>query len=658
MGDAGEPAGGEAGGGAAGELAALRAERDALRAHVRSLEEQLAEAAGQTQRATTLLNTMPVVLVETALNGDVLFISKHWEKMMAISDSAVALGRGFLGYIHEEDRDAVLARFQAFLDSGEPYGHFGVWRQWKAGRKECIYIEGSGVINKGPDGSPTGYLCTLVDVTAIKQAELRVNQALVEAQAANVAKAVFTANVSHEIRTPLHGVLGFLQLLEDTPLTEEQSGLVAAIRDCSEGLNALVSDVLDLAKIDAGQQSVVESPFDFHGWLWSLLYVWGVKAAQKNITIRLDIGGTSLPTDQLLDLPGPPPQSRYAPSSPQLAGPALNGHPPGGAGRSPSPLPGAKCLRHPGMRSLPAILKGDDAKLKQIVGNFLANALKFTEPGGAVTLAIALDPLHPARGPRADVLRVAVSDTGCGIPSDSEAQSKLFRAFSQLDTGIQRRFGGTGLGLAISKSLAELMGGEIGFESDGVGRGSRFWVSVPVERGDEAGEVHGAPKPREAPAGSLKEFAGLAAEHPTRILVAEDNALNQQLLLRLLTKLGYDPEADVVVASNGQEALQRFVAVNGLISQASQSHNALGPGSPRPFKLILMDLSMPILDGIECTRLIRQLPLAPHCVPRIVALTANVQSTDREKCTEAGMDGFLGKPLRVGDLVETIKSMG
>lgn len=496
---------------------------------------------------------------------------------MGIDDDTPAHGNGFMTFIHDEDRPVVMGKFLDFMKSGEKYGHFGIFRQWKVNRKDLLYIEGKGIVATTPDGTPYGHLTTLIDITPVKEAELElakqnalIEQALVKAEAAAIAKTNFLASVSHEVRTPLHGMLGFLTLLEDTSLSEDQRGLVRAIRECSEGLHNLVSDVLDLSKIESGQQELSESPFDFPAWLQSAFYMWCLKANQKEISMVLDIDGVTA---------GPPPDADGSMSVT------------------------SKPFEHPRLASLPAHMVGDDTKLKQVLGNFLSNAIKFTEPGGSIVVSASISPVGPDSplpempstivkpvlsrtpsteyGPRTHWLMLTVKDTGCGIPPTQEAQSRLFRAFTQLDSGIQRKFGGTGLGLSISKSLVEMMGGTIGFDSEGIGKGSKFWFRVPVA--DVQATKPQSPNPPTSLASigkpeSLKDFAGLSKECPLRILVAEDNVLNQKLVIKLLNKLGYGAE-DLAIANNGQEALQMVTDVN------------LGD-SDRPYELILMDLSM------------------------------------------------------------------
>jgi PAS domain S-box-containing protein len=266
---------------------------------------------------------------------------------------------------------------------------------------------------------------------------------------------------------------------------------------------------------------------------------------------------------------------------------------------------------------VPQTVLGDVSRLRQILLNMLSNAVKFTEKG-SVTLTVGASPL--ADGERVEI-HFAVRDTGIGI--SEEGIRRLFQSFSQADVSISRRFGGTGLGLAISRRLAEAMGGTMWAESEGVpGRGSTFHATIATR--SVAGVV------ADVTPGSLDLDPERAARHPLRILLVEDNAVNQKLALRLLSEMGY--QADV--AGNGLEAVEAV--------------------ERQEYDLVLMDVQMPEMDGLEATRQIRG--LQPQSGPRIVAMTANAMDGDREACLEAGMDDYLGKPIRVDELVAALES--
>jgi signal transduction histidine kinase/DNA-binding response OmpR family regulator len=266
---------------------------------------------------------------------------------------------------------------------------------------------------------------------------------------------------------------------------------------------------------------------------------------------------------------------------------------------------------------VPRFLRGDAGRIRQVALNLLANAIKFTEDG-TVTLTAKIT----ASGDDAVVLRVAISDTGIGI--DADKLPLLFRKFSQADVTISRRFGGTGLGLAISKALVERMDGHIDVTSE-PGRGSTFWFDLPLFRAPDA-----APplKDREADAAAaLLQIRSLGRN--LRLLLAEDNATNQVVAKAVLQKFGITPD----VAGDGAEAVA-----------AVRRH---------AYDIVLMDVHMPEMDGIEATRAIRALPDGRGCVP-IIAVTANAFDSDVERCLEAGMNGHLGKPFHKDDLIIAI----
>ncbi len=263
--------------------------------------------------------------------------------------------------------------------------------------------------------------------------------------------------------------------------------------------------------------------------------------------------------------------------------------------------------------NVPAAVSGDAAHLRQILLNLLSNAVKFTETGEVVLSVSA-----PASGQ----LNFEVRDTGIGLCD--EGKSRLFQRFSQADASISGRYGGTGLGLAISRQLVELMGGRIDVDSAGPGQGSRFYFSIPAAA--VALELLAR-----RPAALAQIDPDLAARHPLRILLAEDNGVNQKLALRLLEQMGY--RADL--ASNGREAVD---------SVARQTYD-----------LVLMDVRMPELDGLQATReIVQRWPQGQR--PRIVAMTANALNGDRPQCLAAGMDEHLAKPLRVEALIEALNA--
>ena len=269
---------------------------------------------------------------------------------------------------------------------------------------------------------------------------------------------------------------------------------------------------------------------------------------------------------------------------------------------------------------IPDTLMGDVSRLRQILLNLLNNAVKFTESGSVVLRA----DMQPADASGYLELHISVADTGIGIAP--EAMGRMFQSFSQADAATSRKYGGTGLGLAISKRLAEAMGGTLWVESAGVpGQGSTFHLTIATRAASEQVAANGAG----AGPGTLDLDAEHAAGHPLRILLVEDNGVNQKLAIRLLSRMGY--EADV--AGNGLEAVEAV--------------------ERQRYDLVLMDVQMPEMDGLEATRrIVAEVPAEER--PWIVAMTANAMDGDRERCLEAGMNGYISKPIRVEELVAAV----
>ncbi len=396
-------------------------------------------------------------------------------------------------------------------------------------------------------------MATFVDMTEVQRAARAQREATEAAEAANRAKTQFLATMSHEIRTPLNGVLGMAQAMRGDVLSAVQQDRIDIIRASGENLLAILNDILDLSKIEAGRLDLERIEFDLDDLARGVCAPFAEAAHAKGLAFDLAM-------------------------QPEARGSYL----------------------------------GDPVRVRQILGNLLANAVKFTE-AGALNVIVA---------PLPSGFRLTVRDTGAGIAADRV--DRIFDKFVQADSSTTRRYGGTGLGLAISREIAEAMGGVISVRST-PGEGSSFIVDLPLARCEPARDL--------APASEASEPPN-TAERPLRILAAEDNAINQIVLRTLLEQFGLQPE----IVATGLDAVEAWERGD--------------------WDLILMDVQMPVMDGPTATRRIRarELALGRSRTP-IIALTANAMSHQVGEYAAAGMDAFLAKPIEIAKLYAAVQSV-
>jgi signal transduction histidine kinase/DNA-binding response OmpR family regulator len=410
----------------------------------------------------------------------------------------------------------------------------------------------------------------MIEALAASQEEIRLHQELLEeriryrteeleramhgALNASQAKSEFLANMSHELRTPMNGLLGMLDLALDGGLNGEQRDQLETAQRCAYSLLALLNDILDLSKIEAGKMLLEKIPFEPRAVVEDCVKSQAPKAAQKRIDLRFET----------------------------------------------APCPHGSLL-------------GDPLRVRQIATNLLSNAIKFTDRGQVL---VKLD--YSLRTDGQVNAHIQVSDTGPGIAPDK--LPTIFEKFTQADGSITRKYGGTGLGLAITRRLVEMHGGEIRVDSE-VGQGSTFYVTLPCEPAPQTAKI--------APVRTATADRALPDPGVARLLLVEDNPVNQKVVLAILRKKGYRIDC----ASDGREALAKLNFAD--------------------YDLVLMDVQMPVLDGLEATRLIRR-EARWDDLP-IIAMTAHAMNGDRERCLQAGMSAYISKPVQPAHLIATIE---
>ena len=516
----------------------LPTEYIAIRTDISARKEAEAQLADQLLFSKQLMDAIPIPIYHKGTDGRYLGCNPSFAEFFGIDDIDAWLGTSvhtlldpeIAAFHHAKDREL-------FARAGQQSYEMRAMPM-RTGVRSLMYHKAS---LTRPDGSISGLIGAIVDMTDRYRWEDGLIRARDAAEAANRAKSDFLANMSHEIRTPMNGIIGMTDLALDTKLDDEQREYLQIVRSSSEALLTVINDILDFSKIEAGKLAIEEVGFDIQRTLAETLKTMALRAHEKGLELVSDMA-----------------------------------------------------------TELPVRVIGDPGRLRQIVLNLVGNAIKFTEKG-EIVVRLAVDSLDGRRA----TIRVSVRDTGVGIAP--EKQAHIFDAFAQADTSTTRKYGGTGLGLTISNRLVQLMGGRLWVESQ-PGRGSTFFFTL--ELGVDTTEPPAA------------QPAGLSGR---RALIVDDNAVNREVLARLLQRWGMNATA----VASGETAI-------GMLSS-----------QPLP-DAVLLDMHMPGMDGFAVGEWIRAQDSMKY-LP-VMVLSSGAMRGDAQRCRDIGLDGYFPKPVAEEEL--------
>jgi PAS domain S-box-containing protein len=520
-------------------------------------EAALRATGTRARRLASIAEAMEGAIAVTGANGRVEWVNAGMTRLIGHT-ATQSIGRDVPTLLFSSDPDSA-AECQRQIEAGARTRGLVLPAHNESGEPRWYEMEIQGMPDRG-DGA-AGCFVLVRDITQERNTQGALSAALEDARQASQSKSQFLANMSHEIRTPMNGVLGMAELLLGTELDDRQRRFIESLYRSGESLLDIINDILDFSKIEAGKLELECIDFDLRTLIEDLIELLAPRAHQKRIELAYKLS------------PG-----------------------------------------------LPATVRGDPTRLRQVLINIIGNAIKFTERGEVVLtvepLAGDTAPASAAADAPATLVRFVIRDTGIGMRTESV--ERLFSVFMQADQSSSRRYGGTGLGLAICRQLTELMGGGISATSH-IGEGSVFQVELPLRHGDST-----AVAARPVPAASI---AG------KRVLIAEDNPTNRRILHEQLRAL----EMDCALAENGRQALQML---------------RIAARSASPFDVAVVDMKMPIMDGMALSEQVRA--DAALAGVRLVMLTSITGRDEARRAQAIGVDAYLAKPVRQQELIATL----